>query len=54
MPAPVRIVVLDDTRLLFNDLRSGAGTSHRRAQEHVDDEHEQEHQAKRNAQVQQP
>lgn len=54
VPAAVRIVVLDDARLLFDDVSAGARARHRRAQEHVDDEHDEEHEPKRYAQIQQP
>lgn len=54
MPATIRVVVFDDARLLFDDVGAGARTSHCRAQEHVDDEHDEEHKPESYAQVQQP
>lgn len=54
MPAAVRVVVLDDAGLLFDDVGAGARARHCRAQEHVDDEHDEKHEPERYAQVQQP
>lgn len=54
VPAAVRVVVLDDAWLLFDDVGAGARACHRRAQEYVDDEHDEEHESERYAQVQQP
>jgi len=51
VPAAVRVVVLDDARLLLDDVGAGARARHRRAQEHVDDEHDEEHEPERYAQV---
>lgn len=54
MPAAVRVVVFDDAGLLFDDVGTGARARHRRAQEHVYDEHDEEHESESYAQVQQP
>lgn len=54
VPAAVRVVVLDDAGLLFDNIGAGARARHRRAQKHVDDEHDEEHEPERDAQVQQP
>lgn len=54
MPTPVGVVVLYYTGFLLYDLCACAGTRHGRAEEHVDDEHDQEHETKRNAEVEQP
>lgn len=54
MPAAVRVVVLDNAGLLFDNVGASARARHRRAQKHVDDEHDEEHEPERDAQVQQP
>lgn len=54
MPAAIRVVVLDDAGLLFDDVSTGARARHRRAQEHVDDEHDEEHESESYAQIEQP
>jgi len=54
MPAAVRVVVFNDAGLLLDDVGAGARARHRRAQEHVDDQHDEEHEPERYAQVQQP
>lgn len=54
VPTAVRVVVLDNAGLLFDDVSAGARARHRRAQKHVDDEHDEEHEPERYAQVQQP
>lgn len=54
MPAAVRVIVFDDARFLFDNVGAGARARHRRAQEYVDDEHNEEHEPERYAQVQKP
>ena len=53
MPAAVGVVVLETWVLLhYFSLRAGAG--HGRAQEAVDDHHDEEEQAERDAEIEQP
>lgn len=54
MPAPVRIVVLYDAGLFLDNLGPRARASHGRAQEYVDDEHEEEEDPQGDGQPQQP
>lgn len=54
VPRPVRIIILNDARLLLDDLGPGAGARHRRTQEDVDDEHDEEQHSQCNAEPQQP
>ena len=53
MPAAVGVVVLE-TGVLLDHLGLGTRARHGRAQEAVDDHHDEEEQAERDAQVQQP
>lgn len=54
VPAAVRVVVFDDAGLLLDNVGTGARARHRRAQEYVDNEHNEEHEPERYAQVQEP
>lgn len=54
LPGPVRIVLLDDAGVFFDDLSPGAGTRHGRAQENVDHQHDEEEHSEGDAQPQQP
>lgn len=51
---PVRVVVLEDGRLLLNDGRFGARTRHCGTQENVDDHHDNEEHGERYRQNPQP
>ena len=53
MPAAVRVVVFE-TGILLHYFSLGAGAGHGRAQEAVDDHHDEEEQAERDAEVEQP
>lgn len=54
MPASVGVIILYDGRFLLNDFSAGTGAGHGRAQEHIDDEHNKEHEAKCYTQVHKP
>lgn len=54
MPRPIRIIILDDTRLLLNDLSACACARHRRTQENINDQHDQEEYAEGDRQPEQP
>lgn len=54
MPGPVRVVVLDDARFLLDYFCPGARARHRRAQEDVDDEHDEEEDAQSDGEPKQP
>ena len=54
MPATIRIVVLDNRWLLLDNVRSGAAAGHRRAEEYIDYQHDEEQNAKSHRQPQQP
>ena len=54
VPAAVWIVVLDDRGLLLDDLGARAAARHRRAEEDVDDEHDQQENAESYRQPEQP
>lgn len=54
MPGAIRVIVLDDARVLLDDLGACTAAGHGRAEEDVDDEHDEEHDAERDAQPEQP
>lgn len=54
MPRPIRIIILNDTRLLLNNLRACTCARHRRAQENINNQHDQEEYAEGDGQPQQP
>jgi len=54
MPTSVRIIIFNDTRFFFDYFGSGAGAGHGRAQENIDDQHDEEKNTKSYAQPQKP
>lgn len=42
VPAAVRIVILDDRRLFLDNVGPSTAAGHRRAQEYIDNEHDEE------------
>jgi hypothetical protein len=54
VPGAVRVILFYDAGLLFDDFGLGTRAGHGRAEEHVDDEHNQEEDAESDAQIEQP
>lgn len=52
MPTSIRIIIFNNTRFFFDYFGSGAGASHGRAQENIDDQHDEEKNTKSYAQPQ--
>lgn len=54
MPGAIRVILFYDAGLFFDDFGLGTRAGHGRAEEHVDDEHNQEEDAESDAQIEQP